>query len=234
MAKILIVEDDIPICTVLVDLLELDKHVVESVHTGSEGMDRIKFYPYDLVILDWGLPDTTGMEICQKYRAGGGKMPILLLTGRDQVHEKEQGFEAGVDDYLTKPFSSAELRARVRALLRRIPEKKLEHSLSFGEISLTNATFQATIAGKQVELLPQEFNLLSLLMKQPNEMHSIETIFEAIWDGNGASIDSLRACVKRLRKKVEVPGSKCAIRSVYGKGYLIEESRDDGAQTQAD
>ncbi len=119
MAKILIVEDDLELCTRIVEWLTFEQHTVEAVHDGREGSERLKFYTYELVILDWQLPNMTGLEICKKFRAGGGFTPILMLTGKGEVSDKEEGLDSGADDYLVKPFHMKELSARLRALMRR-------------------------------------------------------------------------------------------------------------------
>ncbi len=234
MSKILVVEDDIAVCTTLVDLLEMEKYVVESVNTGTEGLDRIQFYSYNLLILDWGLPGITGVEICKKYRAAGGKSPILFLTGRDDVADKEKGFEAGVDDYLTKPFSPNELMARVRALLRRnsVEEQK---ELSYGAIKLRPSTFRIAIGEQEIELLPREFTLLEFLMKQPEEVFSAEVLLNRVWPSETEGTpQALRTCIKRLRKKIEVPGSGCVIGSVYGMGYKLQLATNGDASSDID
>src|SRR5690349_887640 len=119
MSKILIIDDDKPLASVLGDWLRVDNHVVDLVHDGLEGVSRLEFYPYDLIILDINMPGMNGIQVCTEYRANGGKAPILMLTGRNETEQKMEGLDSGADDYLTKPFEMRELSARVRALLRR-------------------------------------------------------------------------------------------------------------------
>src|SRR5947208_2347520 len=119
MARVLIIEDDVTLANLLAEVLSADDHEVDVVNNGQEGANQLCSGAYDLAVLDWDLPQKSGIQICQQYRDGGGKSPVLILTGRDKISEKEAGFEAGADDYLTKPFSLKEFRMRIKALLRR-------------------------------------------------------------------------------------------------------------------
>ena len=118
MAKILFAEDDLDLAGRIEQWLAHEHHAVETIYDGRQAMENLEYFKYDLAILDWGLPNMTGIEICKKFRGAGGTMPILMLTGRDQVEEKETGLDSGADDYLTKPFHMKELSARVRALFQ--------------------------------------------------------------------------------------------------------------------
>ncbi len=119
MAKILLVEDDNDMCEQIESWLQHEQHAVEVVKEGPEAADRLKFYKYDVVILDWQLPGMNGVEVLKKFRDQGGVTPVLMLTGKDKIEDKEQGLDSGADDYLTKPFHFKELSARLRAMLRR-------------------------------------------------------------------------------------------------------------------
>src|SRR6185437_12744668 len=119
MAKILYAEDDSQAASCVTKVLEHERHVVEHVDNGDEARDRLRTYQYDLIILDWQLPGTTGLDLCKGFRARGGQTPVLMLTGKQTIIDKEAGFGAGADDYLTKPFNLRELLVRVQALLRR-------------------------------------------------------------------------------------------------------------------
>nr|MBP6746200.1 response regulator [bacterium] len=119
MAKILIVEDDPQLADLIVQCLSRENHLVEHVDNGADALSQVKLYIFDLIILDWNLPEVTGLGILQEFRARGGVTPVLFLTGRRELADKLEGLDAGADDYLTKPFDSRELKSRVRALLRR-------------------------------------------------------------------------------------------------------------------
>jgi two-component system, OmpR family, manganese sensing response regulator len=207
MAKILLCEDDRLIGQSVVDGLQGLGHTVEWVQDGKEGADRLRLYQYDLAILDWNMPEMTGVEVCRQYREQGGVLPILMLTARDKDVEKVEGLDAGADDYLTKPFSLVELAARIRAILRRQPET-LKTSLSLGEI----------------DLLPKEMALLEFLIRHPNQLFDVNDLLNHVWSSESDSTeDAVRQCVARLRRKLEVEGKKSPIVTVKGLGYRLEE-----------
>ena len=221
MAKVLLVEDDSDIAFTIQTCLEMDLHVVETVDNGIEGAERLRFYKYDLAILDWNVPGITGIEICKRYRSSGGRIPIMILTGRSETVEKIAGLDSGADDYLTKPFDSRELMARVRALMRR-PESAVNNLLRVGHLELDMVTHQVTCHGKEVELLPKEFALLQFLMRHPNQVFSQETLLDRVWSSEAdATSDALRSTVKRLRKKIEVPGEPSLLSTLRGVGYSL-------------
>ena len=139
MAKILLVEDDAALAEVTKFGLESQGHIVQVTTGGDDALGNLKINKYDLVLLDWMMPDVTGIEVLQKYRASGGKTPVLMLTAKARLDDKEQGLDAGADDYLTKPFEHRELQARIRALLRR-PTSLASIVLKVGDITLDPAT----------------------------------------------------------------------------------------------
>src|SRR5438034_631393 len=124
MAKVLVVDDEVAIAKMIADLLALEHHCVDIAHDGAEALHLVKLAPYDLLILDWELPNSSGIEICKAYRDRGGRAPVLLLTGKNTIPDKEKGLDSGADDYLTKPFDVRELSARVRALIRRVGRRE--------------------------------------------------------------------------------------------------------------
>ncbi len=224
MAKLLLVEDDKRLCRIITDLLGFEQFVVEVVHDGQEGLDRLKLYDYDLIILDWDLPKLSGVEICKAYRNGGGQTTVLMLTGKSAIGEKESGFDAGADDYLTKPFDARELMARIRALLRRAPSFK-SHVMTFGDLTLDTGGHRFLVADREVALLPKEFMLLEFLLKNPDQVFSQEMLLNKIWSSESeASALAVRSCIKRIRRKLEDHGSKFTLKAVYGVGYRFEES----------
>src|SRR5438105_3756742 len=136
MAKILLVDDDVSLCQTITDCLRFEHHEIETANTAREAFDCIRTGSYDLLILDWELPDATGLDICRSVRSKNGDMPILMLTAKSNIAEKVSGFDAGADDYLTKPFHFKELTVRVRALLRR-PQAGEEQGTASGDSQLT-------------------------------------------------------------------------------------------------
>lgn len=219
MAKILLVEDDTRLSEMVQDWLTHERHMVDIIAEGREGLDRLRAIRYDLVILDWELPGLTGIEICQEYRRTGGGTPILFLTGRTGIADKESGFNTGADDYLTKPFHSRELVSRVRALLRR-PSEYLGNTIKVGCLELESQAYKVMKSGKQVQLAPREFALLEFLMRSPGVVFSAEALLERLWHTDSeASADTVRVCVKRLRSKL---GEPCPLQTVFRQGYKVE------------
>jgi len=222
MAKILIVEDDPDIATVLEQWLSFERHNIEIVDNGKTALEYLRGLTYDLVILDRGLPEVGGLEICQKYRSWGGSAPILMLTARAEIADKAAGLDAGADDYLTKPFHPQELSARVRALLRR-PAVSTGNVRKVGNIVLDPATYRVARSGKEIELLPLEFALLEFFMRYPNQVFSAEALLDRVWPpGSESSPDAVRTVIKTLRKKIDGEGEPSMIKNVHGVGYRLE------------
>lgn len=219
MAKILFVDDDAGLCEVLAMWLKAENHAIETVQTGSEALDRLRFYSYDLIILDWGLPDISGLEILTTYRASNGHSPILFLTGKGAVSEITTALDAGADDYLSKPFDMNELLSRIRAILRR-PQKTSTDSITAGPLTLNLTTFQLSKNGVDVVIIPKEFALLEFFMKHPNEVFNIETLMERLWPAEAeASPEVVRTYISRLRQKLEAPGEPSMFQTVHRVGY---------------
>lgn len=222
MAKILLVEDEPDFSELISGWLKNDHYLIESVENGEDAMDRLRFYKYDLVILDWMLPGISGVDVCKRYRSSGGTTPILMLTAKRHVDEKEAGLDAGADDYLTKPFELKELSARIRALLRR-PSAFSGNVLKVGNLVLESNSFKVTRDGEDVQLLPKEFALLEFLMRHPNQVFSAEAILDRVWSSDSeASPETIRTYIKRLRKKLDVEGTPSLLSTVHGVGYKLE------------
>lgn len=224
MAKILLVEDDKDLTVIIEDSLTLQKHLVEVVHTGAEGRERLLFFEFDLVILDWQLPGLSGVEICKEYRSRGGTTPIIMLTGKGAIQEKEFGLDAGADDYVTKPFEMRELHARVRALLRR-PTGYTDNVLKAGDLMLEPGIFRVTRGETEIRLLPKEFALLEFFMRHKGQSFTAEAVLNRVWPSDSESTpESFRTCLKRLRQKIDVAGQPSVVEHVHGLGYRINPS----------
>lgn len=227
MAKILIIEDDLVVAQMVRDWLDVEHHVVESVHTGDDGWDRLRFYSFDLAIIDWMLPGLSGVELVRNYRRAGGSMPILMLTGRNKIENKEEGFESGADDYLTKPFDIRELGARVQALLRR-PSEIVKPLAGAGQLVLDYKRYALVRDGETIKLLPKEFALLEFLLRHPGRFFTPEQILNHVWQSDSdTTVDSLRTCIKRLRQRIEREGKPPLIQSSRGFGYKLEMPDSD-------
>lgn len=222
MAKILFVDDDLGLCKTIRGWLAMERHTTETAHDGAEAMGLLKAYEYDLIVLDWQMPGMSGIEVLKEFRARGGKTPIIMLTGRSEIENKEEGLDSGADDYLTKPFSTRELSARIRALLRRPPEA-VGDVLKWRDVELDRESYLVTKGGTEIRLLPKEFDLLEFLMRNPGKVFTTEALLNRVWSSESDStVEALHTCVKRVRKKVDAKGEVSIIRTVHGVGYSLE------------
>lgn len=222
MAKILIIEDDPMVSDMLRDCLEGDNHTVELVSTVADGIDRLRFYDYEMVVLDWELPDGSGVDLLQSYRSSGGAIPVLMLTARQTLDDKESGLDSGADDYLTKPFQIREFTARVRALLRR-PAAIHDTSKSFHGFVLDFREHCLIRGEKKIPLLPKELAILEFLLRHPNQYVSPEQLLNSVWHSESDStIEALRTCISRLRQKIDNGDSPSLISSSRGLGYRLD------------
>lgn len=221
MAKILLVDDDKDLCSVLEDgLLDL-QYTVEMVHTGTEGRERLLMFNYDVVILDWDLPGIPGVSILKEFRDRGNATPVIMLTGKSSTVDKEMGLDTGADDYLTKPFSMRELQARIRAVLRR-PAGLTGTVLCVNDLQLDPVLRKVTRNGEDLKLLPKEIALLEFFMRHKGQLFSAEAVLNRVWSSESeASPDSFRTCLKRLRQKVDSEGKESIIEYVHGLGYRM-------------
>ncbi len=223
MAKLLVAEDDAALNESLEQLFAADGHTVDFAINGNDADQFLKTYSYELIVLDWDLPGLSGVEICRRFRIRGGVTPILILTGKASVAEKEEGLDAGADDYLTKPFHPRELGARLRALLRR-PPQVLGETLKVRDIEFKTSRREVTRAGQVIYLTALEMDLLEFLMRHPGETFSIEALLKGVWHSEAAiSDDAIYAVIKRLRRKLDRPGQPTIIANVHGLGYRLEQ-----------
>ncbi|HIA51933.1 MAG TPA: response regulator transcription factor [Candidatus Melainabacteria bacterium] len=221
MAKVLIVEDDIGICETVKDWLENQLHTVEAVHCGEDAIEYLKTYDYDVIILDLYLPDIDGLDILQKYRATGGTARVLILTGRNEVRDRERGLDLGADDYLGKPFHPRELAARLRALIRR-DSMNTSTQLIVGKFLLDLTKLKLMRNGEAIQLLPKELTLMELFMRNPDHVFNAEQILQKVWSADAeTSPETLRVHIKRLRDKIDVEGQPSAIQNIKGLGYKL-------------
>lgn len=226
MAKILVVEDEKDLLNILKMSLEAQGHKVDVSVDGTDAIEKLEHFKFDLVILDWQLPGKSGIDVLSHFRNGGGQTPILMLTGRNQATDKAEGLDTGADDYLTKPFDERELDARVRALLRR-PHTFTGSVLAMGDITAEQDTRRVYKSGKEVILLPLEYNLLEFLLKHRGQTFSAEALLDRVWKtGTEVSEDAVRTVVKTLRRKIANKDGSSIIHTVYGVGYRASESTE--------
>jgi DNA-binding response OmpR family regulator len=223
---VLLVEDDQRLARVLGRLLEDDRHVVEVAHDGESGLE-IATSPagIEVIILDIGLPDITGLEVARRVRKGGSKVAILMLTARDTVNDRVVGLDAGADDYLVKPFAYEELAARLRALARRSESgpRRADPVLVAGPIALDERTRRVTVEGRLVDLSPREFSLLECLLRHPGQTLSRDQLLDQAWPFSVAvTPNAVDAYVHYLRTKLG-PAARW-VETVRGVGYRLAEA----------
>jgi DNA-binding response OmpR family regulator len=224
MSKILLVEDDENLAFLLKIQLEQARYLVDHVAAGLIALSQLKMAEYDMIILDWMLPDISGVDVCRQYRGTGGRTPILMLTARGSVEDKAAGLNAGADDYLVKPFHPVELNARVQALLRR-PTSYAGKTLQVKDIELDTEGSRVFKAGQEIDLTSKEFSLLELLMRYPNQSFSLESILSRVWQSDTtASVDTVRTHMKTLRRKLGDSEENGIIRTKRGAGYRIVDT----------
>lgn len=219
MAKILFVDDDRDLLQVVRDSLRFEHHLVETTTNARDTSDLLAVSEFDLIILDLGLPDGSGLEILRELRSRGCNTPVLILTGRNAIEEKTEGLDLGADDYLTKPFHMKELASRVRALIRR-SAGQTSNILKASCLVLDAAAFRVTKLGQEIKLAPIEFSLLEFLMRHPNRAFSSEYLLNRVWASPAeVGLETVRTCVKRLRKKLGTYKDQQIVDTIHSLGY---------------
>jgi two-component system response regulator MprA len=223
--KILIVDDERAVRESLRRALELEGYEIELAGDGSEALYRVEANDEpDAVILDVLMPGLDGLEVCKRLRRAGSRLPVLMLTARDEVEDRVAGLDAGADDYVTKPFALEELLARLRALLRRTGAGSGE-LLRFADLELDPSTREVRRAEEAIDLTRTEFSLLELFMLNPRQVLTRSTIFERVWGYDfGFSSNSLDVYIGYLRRKTETGGRPRLIHTVRGVGYALRSS----------
>jgi DNA-binding response OmpR family regulator len=221
--RFLLVEDDNSFAGFIKEGLQNDDCSVDVAVDGAPGIDLASKNPYDLVLLDVGLPTLSGIEVCRRLREKGVHVPILMLTARDSVEDKVQGLEAGADDYLTKPFALEELKARIKALLRRHAESSVSAVVQVADLVLDTDTHEVRRGGRMIELTPKEFALLDFLMRRPGRVLSRPMIQERVWGARQESqTNVVDVYIKRLRQKIDHGSDRPLIRTLRGVGYQLK------------
>jgi DNA-binding response OmpR family regulator len=219
--RVLLVEDEKKLASLIKKALESAKFSVDAVHDGQEALDFATTYSYDLIILDILLPRKNGFEIIGELRKKRVQSPVLMLTAKDSLEDKILGLDLGADDYLTKPFDFGELLARLRALLRReIREKPVV--LELGDLRLDPKTHRVTRGMRDIRLTLREYSLLEFFMRRKNQVLSRETIIEHVWDSSFEGMPNIvDVYINYLRKKIDAGFSSKLIHTIRGAGYVL-------------
>jgi two-component system, OmpR family, response regulator MprA len=223
--RILIADDDRAVRDALRRALALGGYEVELAEGGQEALDAVAGAAPDAIVLDIGMPDVDGLEVCRRLRRAGDRVPILMLTARDAVSDRIEGLDAGADDYLVKPFDVGELRARLRALLRRSNGDAAPTAPAFAELRLDEGRHGVAVGDDGfAELTRTEYQLLELLMLNPRRVLPHSLIYDRVWGYDfGPASNALRVYVGYLRRKLEHAGARELIHTVRGVGYVLRE-----------
>jgi DNA-binding response OmpR family regulator len=223
--RVLVVEDDEALADLLVRTLLRAHWAADIAPNGRSALSALQTSEYGLVVLDLGLPDVDGVEVCRRWRAAGGRAPILILTARGAVPDRVAGLDAGADDYLAKPFEPEELLARLRALARREPAP-LAPVLRLGDLALDPATHEVRRSGELIALSPREYALLEYMLRNPHRVVSRTRLMEHVWDDNFDPVaNAVEVLVSRVRRKVDTPGRAPLFQTVRGAGYMLTDRR---------
>jgi two-component system response regulator MprA len=223
--KILVVDDERAVRESLRRALTLEGYEVQLAADGEEALTVLDRQPAeaDAVVLDVLMPRLNGLDVCRRLRATGNRIPVLMLTARDQVEDRVEGLDAGADDYVVKPFALEELLARVRALLRR-SGAETEERLRFADLELDPVAHEVRRGGEPIELTRTEFSLLELFLRNPRQVLTRSVIFERVWGYDfGYASNSLDVYVGYLRRKTEIGGRPRLIQTIRGVGYALRE-----------
>jgi two-component system response regulator MprA len=222
--RILVVDDDRSVRDALRRALSLAGYEVQSAEGGQQALAQVAAGVPDAVVLDVGMPDVDGLEVARRLRGAGNRVPILMLTARDAVADRIDGLDAGADDYLVKPFDVGELKARLRALMRRSNGEGDPDSLAFAELRLDSARHGVAVGDRFAELTRTEYQLLELLLLNPRRVLPHGLIYDRVWGYDfGPASNALRVYVGYLRRKLEEAGARELIHTVRGVGYVLRE-----------
>ena len=230
MANILICDDDVDIVSALKIYLSNEDYKIYTAFTGKQALDCVREHDIDLVLMDVMMPEMDGIEATAKLREEYN-IPVVLLTAKSESSDKVLGLNVGADDYVTKPFDPVEVQARVRSQLRRytrlggqVKREQPKDTITIGGVELNDAEKSVTVDGEPVQLTPIEYNILKLLMRNPNRVFSSTQIYELVWNENAYGSESAVAVhIRHLREKIEInPSDPRYIKVVWGQGYKME------------
>ena len=222
--RIFIIEDEPSIIQLIQHNLEKNGFIVSSSINGNDGLKELKKFQPDLLLLDWMLPDLSGIEICKSIRKDNSfkNLPIIMLTAKGEEEDKIKGLDSGVDDYLTKPFSFNELKSRIKAVLRRSNPNTVSNNLTFDDLNLDRIEKRVYRDDQEIHLGPTEFRLLEFFLVNPKRVYSRDQILENVWPNN-VNVESrtIDVHIRRLRKSINIKNKKELIRTVRSSGYSL-------------
>ena len=222
--KIFIIEDEPSIIQLVQHNLEKNGFIISSSVYGNDGLEELKKFQPDLLLLDWMLPDLSGIEICKNMRKDNSfkNLPVIMLTAKGEEEDKIKGLDSGVDDYLTKPFSFNELMARIKAVLRRSNPNTVSDNLKFDDLMLDRIEKRVFRDGQEIKLGPTEFRLLDFFLTNPKRVYSRDQILESVWPNN-VNVESrtIDVHIRRLRQSVNLKNKRELIRTVRSSGYSL-------------
>lgn len=225
--RILIVEDEKDLAAVLSELLEMEGYYTDISNDGESGLDNALSGIYDMIILDIMLPKMDGIEVLSQIRKNNISIPVLMLTAKSEIEDKVCGLDNGADDYLTKPFNSKELLARIRALSRRKEKTLVEENMRFADITLDKSTYEILKDTQKIKLSKKEYDLIELLILNCGKVVSKESLVMKIWGyDTDVEYNSIEVYISFLRKKLKAVGSQIHISTARGRGYTIKENKN--------
>ena len=222
--KIFIIEDESSIIKLIEHNLKKNGFIVSSSVNGNDGLKELKKFQPDLLLLDWMLPDLSGIEICKNIRKDNSlkHLPIIMLTAKGEVEDKIRGLDSGVDDYLTKPFSFNELMARIKAVIRRSNPNTVSDNLKYDDLFLDRIEKRVFRDNQEIKLGPTEFRLLEFFLTNPKRVYSRDQILEHVWPNNiNVESRTIDVHIRRLRKSINFKNKKELIRTVRSSGYSL-------------
>ena len=222
--KIFIIEDETSIIQLVQHNLEKEDFVVSSSTNGNDGLKELKKFEPNLLLLDWMLPDLSGIDVCKSLRRDKNykNLPIIMLTAKGEEEDKVKGLESGVDDYITKPFGFNELMARIKALLRRSDPKTVSDDLIFEDLKLDRTERRVFRDNNEIHLGPTEFRLLEFFLLNPKRVFSRDQILESVWPNNiNVESRTIDVHIRRLRQSINLSGKKELVRTVRSAGYSL-------------
>lgn len=221
--RLLLAEDEKELSNALVTILKHNNYSVDAVYDGLEALDYLKAENYDGAILDIMMPKMDGLTVLRKLRESGSDLPVLMLTAKSEIDDKVTGLDSGADDYLTKPFATKELLARIRSMTRRQAEVT-DNILRYGNLKLDRATFELSADSGEFRLANKEFQMMEMLMANPKVLISTDRFMEKIWGYDSeAEINVVWVYISYLRKKLSAIGANAVIKASRGAGYSLEE-----------